>query len=1425
MFTPESSVRAAASTARRNPRRRQRTDSDGSGATSQPKPKRQRAGLRNDTFEKPTATAANGDKEAGSVPNGSAHREQRATSSETRELPVRATKKGGERSGSAARGDESLTLTRNNRYEVTKLPALPDRLRNNKNGKQKPSGDDLNDVLNGGTENFHGSLYSDAGYALALTHSHAVVWPYRDSTSSPETFSFVLPYPSKNSSDPLPIGSLVHASASSTDPGLVVVMPNSGKITYWESISSAAALDMIRQQRHGIEGSVGGLLSGETVVQIEDVDPAGFVLRFSTGRIALLSTRDAQGRPAISVQPLRNRGATGGGGLFGSIKTVFGGGAWRRDVAVVRAGTSSKRAERDFVVATESGFFQIWNVHRGGHYDLLGEVNGRQEMISVIKRTDPKLSIKTEEDFHLLDLAFISHIESGNDDDSTPEAVKLLVLIAVPNDASTSYVLLEVIITGDELAVTRVNPIHCYSVKTNPKSPSQPRIFLPQPAHTAFVVFERAVVVATIAKRPSSPDQQLLMDTHELPQPFEDVVDFRDGIDIQITGCADEEGKSNKRRGKDPACALLVRGGGVIRIVAFQPNLSPTFDGPEGVTAKSKIEQAIYFGTEAQNPLNFSGRPEITFSLNEVEQAALEVSSEILDSSSPYLPTAVPSQEQNLKRRASLLQDLASHLKKTYPPLSRVTKWMLLFDAEKMAASRAIWKRYDAEFKNKQPDKETTLLADLVVMMSDKFKTLPKEEIGEVDAVRHWFTHDIGQLQALVPWAQNTMAENYKQGIKDTPTVFRMTGEANAITLSAVETAHQFRQDNAAQYGLEDEHLVDGVLRDNYEGLPEFWTSTAEMLKASKALVDLSRELAIKLIGGLAEELDIPDRLVRKMAEENVRQVDMVCLTYTERSLWCLAQDDEKLRHEGTREWAAYVAVRTVQISRLGDLEMAEEGITLAEKYEDMQTLVHLVGNEITDVATRLTEAGIEEDEEQELQERLLLFTERYETYFERFGDQWARAIYQEQIKHGRFSDLLDNNEEQQRFLTRFLRNNPEYSKLSWINDISGEKDFATASTTLFSQAHLRETNVWSKKVQLSIGKLAHLAIEGAPTHHVTRLDERKEKFVSGELKLIDTQEKLYELVYPEVVTAIDESAAVELAMERFGSLVSKDQPALAQVLRSGLGALIAREALGASRLVDVLTLMNRHYSLDDPSELSGQEFYLALEALEISGPKDKAQKRILERMIWRRCMIRDDWVVINDTQLKDDKAVEQSTGDTALFTTLKAGYKTGFWDEKSPLRPTQPSTVLGAGCTARDLQSMFPEDMCEAIAKDLSTEDDQLSVYIEKGRLDEWYTGIVEAAKNSVLDDAERDAYAVKRKEELASLLRQRRLGAGQGGIGLTNGHVAEGEDGEDDEVEIREEDEVEDDDEREEVVDDEAEVGRGGEGEVDEEGDVVMS
>ncbi|KAI9851477.1 MAG: hypothetical protein M1838_003552 [Thelocarpon superellum] len=1351
MFGPQASLTPSISSSR-NPRRRQRNHSDENGV-SLPKAKRQRSAIHADTFVKPATAADDPEQTQPTVPapNGSVSVLPRGGSIDI-DIPVRGTKKTRERGGD---GDGSVVLTKNSQYVVTRLPALPDHIRSNPQ------------------DSYQGGVFGDASYAVALTATHALVWPYTSTAPSPETFSFTLPYPSKNSSDPLPLGALVTASTATVEPGLVVVMPSTGKITYWESITSAAALDLIRQQRLGVEGSVGSLLSGEVVVQVENAEPAGFTLSFSSGRIALLSLRDGHGRPAVAVTFLKHASPATGGGLFAGLRQVFTAGAWRRDVVAVRSGPA-KKGERTVGVATAKGMLQLWQLHRGGHHVLQTEIDARDDIVTAIKRAKVALEGKTEDDFEVLDFTFSPRLRKSPEADLAfpSDFVSLLLLVAVTGSSSSAYAILELTVAEANITARPIHTIHAYTTRLRRDGTLPPRLFVPNPGHTGFIVFDRAVLVAHLNWPTESPDQQLLADTQPPPRPFEDVVDFRHDLDLAIVGAGPEDGrdanalvmedvKNHRRRTKDPGCVLLLQGYGVLRLAAYEPP-----DDPQAVDAdsvQSQIEQAVQYGGDVQNPLNFSGRAEVEVDGSEVEAAALRVSLAILDSRSKAINLVTPSMDQQLKQRAVALRQLANHIRETYPPLTRLFRWQLLWHAEKLAAARTVWRLYDARIRGRTTGKEQALLAQAIDMMNENLNEQADEALGEFDRVRHWFQRNVVRTQYLVIWAYQSVSEIQRTQQQDYPTLAGLVSEANDISIGALETAFRFRQENLALYDLADERLVDGVLQEGYEGFPEVWTSHKLAVTTTKSLVDLAREFAISYWGKPAADGAPDPAVINKIRLETIPHVHVCCQLYEERARWLMGQEGERQQLEGRKLREFHQTLRGIQIGKLSSLDLTDEAMALAEQYRDMPTLVHLLAEEITRVAERANAYGVSQDEAAQLEDRLSALQDRVDNNFTRFGDAWAHALFSAQIVHGKLAELMHDFEEWPQYLTRFLRANPAYAKLSWMNDVAVERDYATAGQTILDYARAKESDLWSKKMELSVGKLARLAAvqDDAPG---LASEAKRTGWIDDELTLIDIQRQLADHVAPALHGALDEKAAVELAMSAVGTRVVAGKPALTTILEQALTDLVARRVLGVWQLTDMLSLMDDRHPGAQSDSVTGRAFFLALRALASCRGDSPAAVELSEKMVWRRCMIRDRWDAINQTQLQDDGALEQATRGTALFTTLQACYRHGASmrprvrgvvfapsDEDasalvSRVRLLRPSEVVGAGCTADELHERFPDDLGEPVAADVRQEDAALQRYIEKGRLEEWYAGIVAAAQKSVHSELMAEEQAMTR-------------------------------------------------------------------------------
>jgi nuclear pore complex protein Nup133 len=1153
------------------------------------------------------------------------------------------------------------TQTTNDTYTVSKLPALPEPLRANDTSMQTLSVS-LN-VANVGIDRLHGAVYSDSGYALSLTHSHAIVWPYTVHVPSPETFTFAIPFPSSHTSDPLPLGSLVSASASSTEPGLVIVIPTTGRITYWESIASAATLNL-KLQRNGVDLVIPGMLSGEKVIQILNAESAGFMLAFSSGRIAYMTVRDGQGRPAIAVQFLRSGNSTANTGLFGSLRNVLSTSSWHGDIAAIRAGRQEKIGERNVLVATKKGKIQSWNMHRGGHTSLVAESEGRETIVLAIKEAIPAFNSLFAETFELIDIAHMQDSPTetalsrrGDVDLST----RLLLLVSLTEKHLSHYSLVEAILGPDGLKVGNIRPIKSYSTPIAKDAITNTRLYLPDPS-LAFVVFNRAVLVVTLNQPDDSPESQLLTERHLFPDSFEDVVDFRGDMDFEIIGSGmeelhaspgiTEEAKTRRNKAKHPATVLIARNGGILRVAAT--DISKLRVKSEPLTAKSKLQQAVFFGAQQQNPINFAVRPELAFPAADVGAAAMELSREILKSKTPYIPSVAASIEQNLRKRSSALHDLARYLKSSGVELDRITRWRLLWDAEKMTAALAIWNSYDSIISQKPHGEKRVLLAELVEFIHDDWKSKPTDEAGELDHVRYWFMEDIDRLDIALPWAFQIVKYAYADNNKSPEIVMETLNEANEFVISALERAFDFREANAELYGLEEEVLEHGILTSNYGDLPDIWTSQSYLVENLKKQISLS-ELFLKAYWNPAEKY-CQEGLWRKVKDEHEKLIDMGIRCTRERIRWEEAQDNPAIQHQARQREISQITAEDSEIKFLAkDLQLPDEAIALAEKHEILATLASILNYELNQYSERTNDFTRDSDaDRQHSKARTKLLQNKVNDCFRRFGMDWASAFYELEIQIDSMCELLDEFPSQMEYLTEFLRRRPEYAKVSWIHEITHLNDFDHAATTLLDLGLKREQDIWSKKIELSIGKLARLASRSySQDNGILIPDGGKTELATAhdQLALIKIQDTVYNYIHSTLADAIDEEGEIQLALDAFGNKsVLQDLPALSLLLKDSMEHLVKHKAMGAMALIDLLTLMGES---NNDEALRSMQFYNALQAVRL-GVSNKTEKLLLQRVIWRRCMLKDDWTRLNNTGSMDDAEVSEQLQATALYMTFR---------------------------------------------------------------------------------------------------------------------------------------------------------------------------
>lgn len=1052
-----------------------------------------------------------------------------------------------------------------------------------------------------------------------------------------------------------------------------MVMPV-GKITYWESIASAATLDLIKQQRNGVELTIPGMYKGETISQVLNAESAGFILAFDSGRTAYMSVRDGQGRPAVSVQFMRSTGLAKGGGIFGSIRNYVKSGIVE-EIAAVRAGPADRVGERDVVVATTTGKISLWKVHRGGHNALHAEAEGRESIVMALKERQMSLSDLSLETFELIDFTYTPKPPAKTQQGDQLDGEHLLLLVSLGRGPVVHYALVNVVIQPERpIIITDIRPIKSYTTPINRQALSKARLHLPNPALIAYIVFDRAVVIYSMAKRPESPDSQLRAESHLL-ETYEDVVDFRGDLNVEIVGSGTEEphglssedSRSRRTRVKNPATVLLVRGGGVVRIASTDIAKHLAAGIAPKVTARSKLEQAVVFGSLEHNPINFAVRPELQFPPEEIAEAALSLSLDILKAIvKPNTSNAPASIGMNLQKRAAALQHLAEFLKASGVALDRVTRWKLLWDAEKMEAASIIWKSYDASLATKPDGQKRGLITELVESIHEDYKTEPVSEEGELDRVRHWFIHDIYNLEIAIPWAFQVIKYTYQDGQTEHNHIMNILSEADDLVIGALEGAFNFRTNNLGLYGLQAEQLEYGVLQSNFEDLPEFWTSTqfivANLRKQATLAGALLQEYWPKSIGdGHEDKYQIDPTLMEKVRSENPKLVDLAIRSNSERILWLSAQGSPGQQIEANTIQEEQAKVQHEQIFLLAEgLDLGDEALALAEKHQIVQSLAVVIKQELNECSLRLRGSNLTAAEFEFWGERTTVLDDYVRRYFTKFGAKWATAFYRHQIELGAMSDLLNSYQEPEQlpFLTAFLRSSPEYSKIAWIHEINREHNFDQAAKTLFDLAEKREQHLWSKKVELSLCKLARMAACQVDAVAFPDGEQTDLGVVEKDLGLANIQQQVYSYILPSIEAAIDENAEVQLVLEAHGNKKGlKKRKALSSLLEEGLSRLVRQQCLGVMMLIDVLTLMDSAEKSAMEGSFKGQQFYLALKALSLA-ISDREEQNLLLRIIWRRCILKDDWKAVNNTESKDDEHVKDQLRLTALYLTFKACFK-----------------------------------------------------------------------------------------------------------------------------------------------------------------------
>lgn len=1126
-------------------------------------------------------------------------------------------------------------------------------------------------------------------------------------------------------------------------------MPSTGKIIYWENVSSAASLGIPRQKQNGLQGSISGLLSGEHATDILNGEPSGVFVTFSTGRVVHVAVRDSQGKPTVMAHFLKSRANQSSGGLLGGIKSVLGGGSWRKDVAATRAGESHQRGQRDIMIATSAGLIEIWDTHWNSGSVMKKQFDVKKDVCSSLG-TDG-MDGTSEQDVAVLDAAYANSEHAQDSAASEEESWPLFLVVASSRslDSKRLYVV-QITLSASETRILSTRPVDLHNIPTA-LGDTRPRMLVPRVGDTAFIIIGQSVILMSLAPVEETPGLQLLNDSGQLPSPFQDSINFRAGREYEILGAGVEDRRDG---GSYPTCLAMVREFGVIRITALPRSRMEGEIEDAKITAKDKLEQAVFYGSMRGNPLNLVSQDGLDFPAQEIEEAALKICRELLQSKSKFIPSAAIPLEQNLRSRAKALDDLASLLMRQRRHFDRMVWWELLWSAEKLAAQRAMWKI--EEGCRKGTGKKTTFLAQVIGSMSEKFRTVSDAQDNVDDHVRHWFLYDTYRMEHVVPWIYNAIKA---QKGKSSRQAQKMSGEilnASELSLAILETAFQYRDGNATRFGLDEGYFEDGVLSAGYESLPEFWTSQSMSYVETSNLLDLQLDICRAWVQKMGLASEAPDNeILRKIARNCTGQIRVLGQMHLERVRWLSAQGDPGLMDEGVAIEDAHTRQRKWHLFKLAGIGKLGDAISLAEKFRDMTVLAELIV-ELQDQTKCHNLAHILSKQPDTADNAPGDIGRKFVHYFENFGEAWADAFFTRQISMGQ-SGTLFAMKNFQPFVTQFLRKDPAYSRLRWINDVVGEHDYDAASKTLKDMATEGESDIWCHHVQLSLSKLTRLAsCEKDRTDETVFQDDIK--YLENYADIDGVQEVIHAHIQPVLQGAIDQKAEIELAIDCFGKTVAEDRPSLHEVLGDALTKVVTRQVIDPDQLVDLLTLidLSQVASYDD-NDLSGQEFFLALRVIQLSGyrQRDPLYHSSLQKLVWRRCMIRDNWDARGKADETSADEAETSEHDTALFQTLthclgesmRLQFHAALWNQADIIY-TEHSDESSQSAfyiprTASELQlsksesdvlvSRFRPEQQIRIARDLDLENEILCQYLGEGKLEFWFKSLMASARGAV--------------------------------------------------------------------------------------------
>lgn len=574
-------------------------------------------------------------------------------------------------------------LTKNEKYCVSRLPALPA-------------------VLENASADGFINAYADklSGYALLVDENSIHVWNYNSTDVTPLSIHFPL---QDTNGFALPLAILTKPlSGTSQDPGLVIINSTTGLAKFYESVHHAPALGLLNSEELELQLPL-NIEKGEYITIAENLEPAGIVIATSWKRCLVLSLRDYMSKPHLSYTEIlapSNRSSF--------LKSIFGSRNADEDrlgdeIVSIKAGRTSNRGLTQEIIIQESGglfhLFAYQLLSASGKSVVDKKKTVKQDLGTYLANNMDSFLPGSSLSIRFLDLWPLCSEEYNN-------TYLALIFVDEMYNKLDGRCLFLITVKVDETGVLLYGSHKLQGYENSAiTSKNKPKLYVPYPGKTAFVLLEHSLILQDIST--SSLNSSRRVQYHR-PR-WEDIIKF------SPTLCIVGEGYEDHVKHYNPAIILITRNFGVIRVERFIENDAesnePMDDSHEVILAekvKSHIEQGIFY----------SDSPAINFNIGQdypadiILNAVKEISMEVLNSTSDYLLQYSISVVGYLSLKIRILEELLKYSFNNFPDLQNEIIPEVVSSLEKVTVGLQLWEYINLD--QAKYHKFLTILSDII---------------------------------------------------------------------------------------------------------------------------------------------------------------------------------------------------------------------------------------------------------------------------------------------------------------------------------------------------------------------------------------------------------------------------------------------------------------------------------------------------------------------------------------------------------------------------------------------------------------------------------------------------------------------------------------------------------------------------------------